>query len=168
MRYCIARTGRDISRVEVGCSLVRYSWRKLSLVRRVVRGKTSAKLVPDGEQIVVVSQIGQELPDGLIRRDSRENGVLNRRESVARLHDMGHPTAARELLVEKPGSAIVGHSQRNVGGIDDGGMRQVGLGPGQTAVGRAAHMERVNVPFTAAIRPTHVHCGTVVRIDSDG
>src|ERR1700732_4702663 len=167
-RHGIARTVGESARVEVRCSLIRYSLRKIRLVRCVVGAKNSAKLVPDGEQVVVVSQIGQELPDGPIRRDRRENCVLNGRESVARLNDMCNPTAARKLLVEKPSSAIVSHCQRNVRGIADRGMRQVRLGPGQTAVGRAAHMERVDVSFTSAIGPTHVHGGTVIRIDRDG
>src|SRR5258708_636485 len=124
-RYGISRTIGESARREVRGALVGYALRKISAVRRVVGAKNSAKLVPDGKQVVVISQVGQELPDGFIRRDTRENGVLNRRESVARLHDMCHPTTARKLLVEKPSSAIVGHSQRNVGGIADGGMRQV-------------------------------------------
>src|SRR6267154_347947 len=167
-RYGIARTVGESAGVEVGASLVGYALRKISAVRRVVGAKNSAKLVPDGKQVVIISQIGQELPDGLIGRGTGENGVLNRRESVTRLHYVCNPTVAGELLVEKAGGAIVRHGQRDVGGIADGGMRQVGLGPGRTAVGGAAHMERVDVSFARAIRPTHVDGGTVIRIDRDG
>jgi len=130
--------------------------------------KTPRKLVPDRKQVVVISQIGQELPYGPIGGGTGENGVLNRRESVTRLHYVGNPTVAGELLVEKAGGAIVGDGQRDVGGIADGGMRQVRFGPGGTAVGGAAHMKRVDVSFARAIRPTDVDGGTVIRIDGDG
>src|SRR5882724_10212401 len=123
-RYGIARTVGESARGEVGCALVGYALRKISAVRRVVGAKNSAKLVLDGKQVVVISQIGQELADRLVGRGTGENGVLNRRESVARLHYMCNPTAAGELLVEESGSAIVGDRQRDVGGIADGGMRQ--------------------------------------------
>src|SRR5882724_1286144 len=167
-RYGIARTVAESARGEVRGSLVGYALRKISAVRRVVGAKNSAKLVPDGKQVVVISQIGQELAHGFIRWGTRENGVLNRRESVARLHYMCNPTAAGELLIQEAGSAVVGHCQRDVGGIADGGMRQVRFGPGDAAVGGAADMERVDVSFARAIRPTDVDGGTVTRIDGDG
>src|SRR6267154_3333297 len=118
-RYGIARTVAESARGEVRGALVGYALRKISAVRRVVGAKNSAKLVLDGKQVVVISQIGQELAHGFIRWGTRENGVLNRRESVARLHYVRNPTVAGELLVEKAGGAIVGDRQRDVSGIAD-------------------------------------------------
>jgi len=81
---------------------------------------------------------------------------------------MCNPTAAGKLLVEKPDDAIVGHGQRDVGCVPDRGMGQVRLGPGQTAVGRAAHVESIDIAFAPAIRPTHVDRGAVIGINGDG
>jgi len=62
---------------------------------------------------------------------------------------MCNPAAGRKLLVEKSDDAIIGHCQRDVRSVVDRRLGQVRLGPGYTAVRRAAHMERIDV----ALRP---------------
>ena len=81
---------------------------------------------------------------------------------------MGNPTPGRKLLVEKADDAVIGHCQRDVRAIADRRLGQVRLGPGQTAVGRAAHMERIDVALASVVGPTDVHRGTVIGIDGDG
>src|SRR6266851_5845875 len=122
-RHGVARPVRELLLIEVGRALVGHALRKITQVRRIVGAKNPAELIPDRKQIVVVTQIGQELLGWRIRRDVRQNRVLNSREAIVRLHHMRDPTAAGELLIEEPRYSIVGHGQRDVRRIPDRRVR---------------------------------------------
>lgn len=85
-----------------------------------------------------------------IRRDIRENDILNGREAIVRLYNMSNPTAARKLLVGKIGDAIVGHCERDIRSIGNRRIGQVRIGSSQTAVGRATHMDGIDVALASA------------------
>src|SRR6266550_3904596 len=167
-RYAVARAIREGRCTEIRHALVSYALREIGELRCVVGAKNAAELVPNGKQIVVVPQIRQELLHRRIRRDIRENKILSRCETIVRLHYMCNPAAGRKLLVENSDDAIIGHCQRDVRGVADRRLRQVRLGPGHTAVGGAAHMERIDVALASVVGPTDVDRGTVVGVDGDG
>src|SRR5467141_1504041 len=167
-RHGAARAIREGLCSEIRRALVGYALREIRELWRVVGAKNAAELVPDGKQIVVVPQVRQELLHRGVRRDIRENEVLSRREAIVRLHYMCNPAAGRKLLVEKSDDAIISHCQRDVRGVADRRLGQVRLGPGHTAVGGAAHMERIDVALASMVGPTDVQRGTVIGIDGDG
>src|SRR6266566_9631702 len=65
---------------EIRGALKRHAVREIRKIRRVVCAKNPTKLVPHRKQIIVVSQIWQELLRWLIRRNGGQHGVLRRGE----------------------------------------------------------------------------------------
>src|SRR6266436_708210 len=110
----VARSVRQRLLAEIRGALVGCTLRKIAKVRRIVCAKNPAEFASHRKQIVVITQIGQELFGWRIRGDIRENRVLNSCKAFMRLHEMRDPPAACELLIEKTGYAIVGHCQRDV------------------------------------------------------
>src|SRR6266849_4661257 len=80
---------------------------------------------------------------------------------------MRDPAPVAQLLEKKAGNAVIGDGQRYVRRISDRCVRQVLLGPGKTAVGRAAHMQGVDVCFVPPVGPTYVDGGTIIGIHGD-
>src|SRR5204862_7747293 len=95
---------------EVHSSLIHHALRKVGGIGRVVRGEYTQKLVPAGEQAVVVADVRQGLERRRRSRDGGEDDVLVRRETVAGLiQPGGAPSGAcgpGPLLIQEADRAV--------------------------------------------------------------
>src|SRR5215831_2548660 len=102
----VERLGPKIRR-----ALKRHALRKIRKIWLVVRAKNPAKLVPQRKQIIVVSQIWQELLRRLIRWNGGEHPVLRRGEGIVRLHQVRDTAPAVQLLIQKSHHAVARNGQ---------------------------------------------------------
>src|SRR5256885_9143491 len=80
-------------RREVHTPLVHHALREVGGIGRVVGGEYTEKLVPAGEQAVVVADVREELERRRRGRHGGEDDVLVRREAVPGLLEAGGPPA---------------------------------------------------------------------------
>src|SRR2546429_7715496 len=101
---------------EVHSSLIHHALRKVGGIGRVVRGEYTQKLVPAGEQAVVVADVREELERRRCGRDGGEDDVLGRREAVPGLLQAGYPPAgvSRARLLNEQKARQDGGGRRRV------------------------------------------------------
>src|SRR5256885_584418 len=153
---------------EVHSSLIHHALWKVGGIGRVVRGEYTQDLVPAGEQAVVVADVREELERRRRGRDGGEDDVLVRREAVPGLLQAGDPPAGAcgpgHLLIQEADRAGGRDREACIGGVRQGA--QVAA-PGRAAVGRAAHVHRVDVARPHPVGPRQVHVVAVERVHRD-
>src|SRR6266581_4066342 len=153
---------------EVHSSLIHHALRKVGGIGRVVRGEYTQELVPAGEQAVVIADVREELERRRRGRDGGEDDVLVRREAVPGLLQAGDPPArargSGHLMIQQAGCAVGGHRQARIRGVRQGA--QVAA-PRRAAVGRAPHVNRINVTRPHPVGPRQVYVVAVERVHGD-